>query len=300
MTEIRSNIYQSFRLCRSLGRKVYTRSKNLARRFDRSLVRIDQDKISEALEKLGSLASDTLFMHSSLSTLGYIVGGSKAVVDGVHQWIGEKTLVMPTHTYCYPDEEGYVPAFDVSSTPSQVGAITEYFRHLPEAIRSIHPTHSIASIGPDSEEICWGHENCSTPCGFGTPYDRLIKKNCSVLMFGVSMKTYTLFYTAMAAAELPYLYEPEPYELRVKDRVGAGKIVMMWRQNIKIPNRFALMDNWLEQRGLLIRQKLGMGELLFIPRAGDVHRLIVKELQDNPLFLVDEVAHAEVIKNFSL
>ena len=34
---------------------------------------------------------------------------------------------------------------------------------------------------------------------------------------------------------------------------------------------FGAMDTWLEEQGLLVRRKLGMGDLLYIPHAAALH-----------------------------
>ena len=35
--------------------------------------------------------------------------------------------------------------------------------------------------------------HADTPCGVGTPYEKLVTQEFSVLMFGVTLNTYTLF-----------------------------------------------------------------------------------------------------------
>jgi hypothetical protein len=45
-------------------------------------------------------------------------------------------------------------------------------------------------------------------------------------------------------------------------------------QDVSVTRRFAEMDTWLEQRGLLSRRKFGLGELLFTPDAQKVHRRV--------------------------
>ena len=46
----------------------------------------------------------------------------------------------------------------------------------------------------------------------------MVRQDASVLMFGVTLNSYTLFHTAEDEAEVPYCYEEEPYSLRVRDR----------------------------------------------------------------------------------
>jgi hypothetical protein len=54
------------------------------------------------------------------------------------------------------------------------------------------------------------------------------------------------------------------------------------------------MDHWLEQRTLLVRRSLGLGQLLFIPHAGAAHRQLVDALNINPLLLVAPAARASL------
>lgn len=264
--------------------------------FRWKLMNLDNEKILQVLKSFGDIKTNILFVHSSLSHCGYVNGGPATVINVLREWAKNSTIVMPTHTYCYPDESGNAPVFDVRSTPSRAGAVTDYFWREPDTIRSIHPTHSVTCSGPRSQELCEGHESCDTPCGAGTPYERLVKQECSVLMFGTTMDTYTLFHTAEDAAQVPYLYEPEPYTLRVRDRHGNDRPVVMYRQNMRISRRFNQLRRWLEDRRLLVRRRLGCGELLFIPNARRLHERVVAELRRNHLFLVAD----ETYKNVTL
>jgi aminoglycoside 3-N-acetyltransferase len=267
------------------------------RRSRRSRVRLQKCDLFSAFCQFGELRASILMVHSSLSACGTIQGGADTVIATLQEWIDRRrTLVMPTHTYCYPDSDGTVPVYDATSTHSLVGQITEHFWPKPGVSRSIHPTHSLAAAGPSAMEICAGHEYCETPCGKGTPYERLIHGECAVLMFGVTLNTYTFFHTAEDAAELPYLYEREPYFLKYRDASDAIREMKMWRHNMKITRAFRPMDTWLESRGLLKRARLGLGELLFIPNALHAHNAVMEELKVNPLLLVDESVRPSLAK----
>ena len=125
-----------------------------------------------------------------------------------------------------------------------------------------------------------------TPCGSGTPYERMVQTNTSVLMFGATLDSYTLFHTAEDAARVPYLYLPQKMILKTKKPDGTVVELQSWRQNMGIARRFRETVDWLEQENLLLRRKLGKGELLFIPRADRVHQEVLKQLRVDPLFLV--------------
>lgn len=265
------------------------------KRAKRKLIRLNEAKILEALQSCGTFKADLLFVHSSLSACGSIEGGPATVVSALRTWISDRAaLAMPTHTWSYPDKTGVAPIYDYTSTPSVVGTITNYFWREPSVVRSLHPSHSLACGGPGAEELCFDHESYETPCGAGTPYQRIAEGNASILMFGATMDSYTLFHTAEDAADVPYLYAPEQVTLRTKGVDGSVKSLKMWRQDMGVARRFSETVDWLSEQGLLVRRKLGLSELLFVPNARALHETMVETLRRDPLFLVDEKVRPEV------
>ncbi|HET9526936.1 MAG TPA: AAC(3) family N-acetyltransferase [Pyrinomonadaceae bacterium] len=275
-------------------------TEGVVRRFKRArrkLVRLNEAKIREALESCGAFKSDLLLVHSSLSACGSIDGGPETVVNALRSWITDRAaLALPTHTWSYPDASGVAPVYDFRATPSVVGTITNYYWRQPGIVRSQHPSHSIAISGPGAEDLCRDHELRETPCGPGTPYLSIAEGNSSVLMFGATMDAYTLYHTAEDAAEVPYLYLPEQVTLRTRGADDVVREVEMWRQDMSVARRFAATADWLVEQGLLIRRRLGLGELLFIPSARALHERMVETMRRDPLFLVDEKARPEVLR----
>jgi aminoglycoside 3-N-acetyltransferase len=229
-------------------------------------------------------------VHSSLSACGYIDGGAETVIASLRSWIDGATLAMPTHTYCYPRGNAPAPCFDPETTPSVVGTITNAFWRQRGVVRSVHPSHSIASSGPLASSICSDHEWAHTPCGAETPYEKLVELGCAVLMFGATLDGYTLFHTAEDAAGVPYLYEPRTYELFHRDACGIRWSMESRRQDMNVPRRFGRMDEFLERDCLLRRVRLGRADLLFIPDAKAAHRVLVDALRHDPMLLVAEGA----------
>lgn len=255
------------------------------RGIKRFFTQITPDDLLRSFSEFKDFNASALMVHSSLSAFGHIQGGPASVISTLKKWIGDAPLVVPAHSYCYPDASGRIPIFDLE-TPSRVGAVTNYLMKLPGSYRSLHPTHSVVAAGAGSDLICEGHELCHTPCGRGTPYEKLINQDCAVLMFGATMNTYTFFHTAEDAAEVPYLYENNPYDLLYKDKKGSVHTLVMRRQDMSFQRRFSEMDQWLESKKLLIKKKLAAGIILFIPSAGMVHDTLVKELKKDPFFLI--------------
>ena len=279
-------------------------TEGVVRRFKRArrkLVRLNEAKIREALESFGAFKSDLLLVHSSLSACGSIEGGPATVISALRSWITDRAaLALPTHTWSYPDASGVAPVYDFRSTPSVVGTITNHYWRQPGVVRSQHPSHSLAVSGPGAEDLCRDHELRETPCGTGTPYMQIAEGNSSVLMFGATMDSYTLYHTAEDAADVPYLYLPEQVTLRTRGADGVVKEMQMWRQDMSVPRRFEATADWLVEQGLLVRRRLGLGELLFIPSAGALHERVVEMMRRDPLFLVAEKARVEISSRFNV
>ena len=246
--------------------------------------RIAPAQLDAALDTLLPSAPDVLLVHSSLSRCGYFETGPRGILSSLRE--RSQTLCLPTHTYCYT-RNGVSETFDPQLTPSRNGHITNVFRNLPDVSRSVHPTHSLAACGPRSVELCAGHWNCDTACGEGTPYEKLVQWDAAVLMFGVTLNTYTLFHYAEHRAQCPYLYESEPYNLRARDYDGGFHDVKLWRQDMRIPRRFTAMRDELEHAGLLQSHTLGQGELLLLPSSSHVHAYTSEQLKLNIYHLVD-------------
>jgi aminoglycoside 3-N-acetyltransferase len=93
-----------------------------------------------------------LMVHSSLSRLGHVAGGAGAVNEALLDALGPQgTLLMPSFNH------GNARVYNPLATPSTNGAITDALWRRPDAVRSIHPTHPVAAIGPKADAWCRNH-----------------------------------------------------------------------------------------------------------------------------------------------
>ena len=252
---------------------------------------ISHSDIVSALQTTIGEPCDILMVHSSLSRCGYIVDGPAAVISALGEFCN--TLCMPTHTYCYSQDDG-AEAYDPRRTMSKVGSITNYFWNQEGVERSVHPTHSLAARGPHAQQLCTNHHVCDTACGLGTPYMRLIEADASVLMFGATMNTYTLFHCSEDVVGCEYLYEAHSYKLKALGHDGTPHELQMRRQDMAVPRRFTEMREELLGAGLLKAVTFGANELLYIPSSAAVHEYTVERLQANEYHLVKAAENTSV------
>jgi len=170
-------------------------------------------QITHDLIALGVRKGGVLLVHSSLSALGDVEGGPETVIQGLLGALGPTgTLLMPALSYEHVTRRA--STFDVWHTPSNVGAIPEYFRTRPGTRRSVHPTHSVCAVGPRTGELLDDHPLDDTPCGPYSPFHKLRDVGGQLLMLGCGLHPNTSMHAIEELVEPLYLYaDPITYRL---------------------------------------------------------------------------------------
>jgi len=147
-------------------------------------------KLIQQLQNIGIQNGDHVLVHSSMSKIGYLENGPKTFVDALLETVGEEgTVLMPSS----PNAQlqlNYIrenPVFDVRNSPSRLGAITEYFRKLPNAHRSLNATEPVVALGAEAEFFTNGHFGELTPYTSSSPFARLAEKGGKILYVGVTL-----------------------------------------------------------------------------------------------------------------
>lgn len=172
-----------------------------------------RDSLATDLHRLGVEVGMVLLVHSSLSKLGWVVGGPVTVIQALMDVLTPQgTLVMPTHSTQMTDptdwenppipEEWHetvrnaMPLFDPQRTPTrQMGKIAELFRTWPDVLRSDHPHMSFSAWGRHAEFITVNHQ---LPYSLGetSPLARVYDLDGYVLLLGVGYDNNTSMHLA--------------------------------------------------------------------------------------------------------
>ncbi|SDQ97251.1 aminoglycoside N(3)-acetyltransferase [Natronobacterium texcoconense] len=186
---------------------------------ERSPEPITVDSITRDLRALGLESGETVLVHGSLSSLGWVCGGAPAVVDALQRVIGEDgTIVMPTHSpgnrdptnmgkppvpdSWYDTIRERMPPYRPAVTPTHgMGAIAECFRSYPGVRRSRHPQHSFAAWGSDAEFVTEDH-SYDYSLGEESPLARVYDLAGDVLFLGTTHATNTSLHLAEYRADL--------------------------------------------------------------------------------------------------
>ena len=144
------------------------------------------------LEKMKIDPKGTIIVHSSMKSIGEVVGGADTVINAFVEFMKDGLLVFPTHTWDAVHAEQ--PRFHSDSTPSHIGILTELFRQHPTSIRSLHPTHSVAAIGKDAKEFTAGDEKFDTPTARESAWGKLLDRQAKIVLIGVGLETNTFIH----------------------------------------------------------------------------------------------------------
>ncbi len=155
-------------------------------------------EIAAGLRELGLDKGDRVLVHSSLVALGDVEGGADAVIDALLDAVGEDGLVVVPTFAC-------APPFDRRKSATPLGAVADTLWRRPNAVRSLHPTHSVAAIGRGADELIRDHEKAPTAYGEGTPYHSLAVNGGKILLLGVDQDRNTTLHTAEALSGAVYL-----------------------------------------------------------------------------------------------
>lgn len=167
--------------------------------------------LMEDLRSLGVKEGATILVHSSLSSIGWVNGGSMAVIEALTNVVTNKgTIVMPAQSgeWSEPSKWGNpavpkswweeirqtMPAYEKDKTPTWgMGQIPEVFRNYPDVDRSNHPSSSFIAWGEDRDQIINQH-SLDFSLGEQSPLAKLYQLDAQVLFIGTDYGTNTAFH----------------------------------------------------------------------------------------------------------
>lgn len=159
---------------------------------------VTKNDIIKVCSELGLKKTDTIIIHSSMKSFGYVEGGPVTVIEGFREFLSEGTLCFPALRQ-KNFGKSYVD-WDINNTPSDVGFLSETFRTYPGVLRSDQETHSVTAIGKDAEFITSAHRGGKKRvCLYGdyafsytSPWQRICDMGGKVVFIGVPMKVNTM------------------------------------------------------------------------------------------------------------
>ena len=176
--------------------------------------------LTEALRALGVKEGETLLVHSSLSGLGYLSGGTDAAITALRNAVGETgTILAPVFNRPYASFAGRLnkdyrfrpydtrPNGAFRDKSISTGALGKAMLRQSDACRSGHATHEWVALGADAAACISGHGLLDAPTGETSPLKKVLDKQGSVVFLGCGINSNTFVHYAETAANAPYLLD---------------------------------------------------------------------------------------------
>lgn len=171
------------------------------------------ESLTDSFNACGLQPGQTVIVHSSLSSLGWVTGGAQAIIQALLAAVDpSRTILMPTQTWknldpasgvhgdvseaWWPLIRAHLPAYDPSTTPSiGMGVVAELFRTWPGAQRSLHPVRSFAALGPNASRLL-ATQALEDPFSETSPVGQLYPLDGMILLIGVDHVSNTSLHLA--------------------------------------------------------------------------------------------------------
>jgi aminoglycoside 3-N-acetyltransferase len=238
---------------------------------------ITSQTLVQSLHTMGVREGDVLLCHSSYKSFGdEVEGGPTGVATALIEAAGGLgSIFMPTFNFAQlPWKPG--------ETASLTGVITDQFWRNPGVLRSLHPTHPLAGIGPIAAEVLAGHDQ-THPFGADSPIWKLWQRNIWVLLIGVEHSSNSTVHVAEEEFQLPYVKRT-----RVQKVWREGQWTEITLRRPGDSNGFVNVGPVLEQMNAVKESYVGQSRFRLM-RSQDVVRAVGQMVkQDKGALLCDE------------
>lgn len=248
---------------------------------------LTKDVIVRELRRIGLKEGDLLLLHSSFSSLGHVEGGPETMIASLMEVLGQKgALLMPSW------QKGGEYAllrqgctFDLRTSPSEMGLLTEIFRCRKGVIRSLSPTHCLAGTGGHAETLLDGHQFCRVSVGCGSPFEKFVRKNGKIMLLGVTHSSNTMLHFVENTNGAPTICR-ELFSPLVIDLEGRSWVVPTHPHMPGLRRRYEHVEDELLRAKIQVNDTIGTATVRLIQAAPMVD-MIGSNLRKNPLYLCE-------------
>lgn len=186
---------------RFVNKKIKSKLKKIEYKAKKKIIskfpKLDEQALREIISNdLGIRQGDNIFLHGSTDMVRTDLSPS-AIVSILLDIVGEEgSLSVPTFIrYSSKEWMKKDEKFNYRRTISGMGMLSESVRRNKYSARSLHPTKSVATIGPIANEILGEHHLSEYAFDKKSPFFKLLKFNVKVIGFGVPMSYLSMVHT---------------------------------------------------------------------------------------------------------
>jgi aminoglycoside 3-N-acetyltransferase len=232
---------------------------------------------------LGLEPGDTLLVHSSYKSFGGVEGGPQTVIDALLDVLGDAgTLIMPTFNFDFCKGEPW----DIRTTASHMGAITNMVREYPQARRVFHPIYSFAILGKFADYLTG--ERYKSSFGANSVFGKLRELDGKIMVIGLSYTNSMTFFHHIEEMEgVDYRYM-KPFTGLVTDQDGntyEDTFTMLVRDLDKgVITEVNPMGALMEEASIISIRDIGESRVKLM-KANEVYKFTARQMKRDPMLL---------------
>lgn len=239
----------------------------------------------DGFRALGVEAGDTLLVHSSYKSFGPVDGGPQTVVRALELAVDTEhdgTLVMPTFNFGFNKGEPW----DVRTTPSKMGVLTELARQDPRAKRVFHPFYSFAVLGKHAEML--GGLRYKSAYERNSVFGKLRDLDGKIMVIGLSYTNSMTFFhhiEQMEGVDYRFLKQFTGEVTDADGRTYTDTFEMLVRDIDKgVITEVDPMGFLMEEKGVIQVRKIGEADVKLM-KANEVYAFTAREMRRDPHLL---------------
>src|SRR5689334_17786858 len=241
------------------------------------------EKLAEGFQELGVQEGDTLLVHSSYKSLVPVDGGPQTINRALEAALGpEGTLIMPTFNF---DFNKGAP-WDVRTTPSKMGVLTELVRRDLRARRVFHPFYSFAILGKHAEML--GSLRYKSSYERNSVFGKLRDLDGKIMVIGLSYTNSMTFFHHIEQMEGVNYRFLKQFSGEVTDENGntyTDTFEMLVRDIDKgVITEVNPMGALMEQAGVIKSATIGEADVKLM-KANEVYEFTAREMKRAPHLL---------------
>lgn len=239
----------------------------------------------DGFRALGVEAGDTLLVHSSYKSFGPVDGGPQTVIRALEMALDTEhdgTLIMPTFNFGFNKGEPW----DVRSTPSKMGVLTEIVRQDPRAKRVFHPFYSFAVLGRHAEML--GGLRYKSAYERNSVFGKLRDLDGKIMVIGLSYTNSMTFFhhiEQMEGVDYRFLKQFTGEVTDADGRTYTDTFEMLVRDIDKgVITEVDPMGFLMEEKGVIQVRKIGEADVKLM-KANEVYAFTAREMRRDPHLL---------------
>ena len=149
--------------------------------------------------------------------------------------------------------------FDMRSTKSGMGVVTNVFAHMPGVVMSKHPTKAVCAWGKSAVDLVKDHDKSTTPFYWDSPYGRLLKMHSKSIGLGVKNITTMHAIEDILSDPTDYYYQHDKYILKFIDGEGHESFISTLVHNEDIMNKCVAPGDYVKSLNCKSYKRINVG-----------------------------------------